>query len=118
MNELKEKMKPFEKVHTLYFGDMGHIIFRLGTANNIELFDIEAYEKRKGYGKKLIKEMILYLKSENLEPYSVFGFTAKDNEVAQNFYKALGFELKEVDNLYKKGAYIFTIKYKDLKKIL
>ena len=113
--ELEDKMEKFTEVNYLFFKESGHLIWKYGTGGNVEIFDIEAYEKGKGIGKKLVKGLVDKLK-EN-PPHSIFGFTAKKNINAQGFYKALGFDLIEIENLYPKGAYIFSMTYKKALKI-
>lgn len=110
--------KPYEKCHILYFKDKGHIIFRLGTKENVELFDMEAYVKRQGIGTFLLKEMCNEIDKMGLNPRCIFGFTAENNDPAQAFYKAIGFKLTELKDLYRIGCHIFILRFNELKKLL
>jgi hypothetical protein len=40
---------------------------------------------------------------------AVYGFTAADNRIAHDFYKALGYQLYEIPNYYGRGhnAFVF-----------
>lgn len=102
-----------------YFEDIllqgkGYIAWRFGTGDNIELLHIKTFHKGQGYGRELFYLMLSKLK-KNPPYYSIFGFTRIPNEEAQAFYGALGFELQQVNGVYKDGgAILFQQSYKKL----
>jgi len=116
LEELKSKMKKFEDAHVIFLAGKGYLIWRYDTGNTVQICDIEVYKKRQGIGRHLLWMMIQEFKDEDVN--GIYGFTAEKNKVAQKFYKAVGFTLSDmIDNLYKRGAYLFTISYKEAKKI-
>ena len=92
----------------------GHIVWRRGTGDNVELLHIASYTLRQGVGRRLISQMVRQL--ENNPPYhTVFGFTLPDNDVAHKFYKALGFTCSLVTGVYKAGqAVVFSQPFTEL----
>lgn len=94
----------------------GYIIWRRGTGDNVELLHLRTYEKGKGTGKELLKDMLLSLKAR--PPYcTVFGFTRVSNE-ARGWYEAMGFELSVVKGVYADGeAIVFSQTYEKLCEI-
>jgi len=117
LEEFKEKyITPFGRLGYI-FDDRGYIVWREGTGNNIELLHIGVFEKRKGYGRQLVKEMLERLE-ENPPYFSVFGFTRTSNKIAHSFYKTLGFNLVPLAGLYKDGsAVMFWQDYEILKNV-
>lgn len=81
----------------------GVICWRNGTGGNVELFNIRTNAIRRGHGRKLFVAMLRTLK-ENPPYYSVFGFTRVSNNRAQEFYRAMGFDLTHVPHVYKDGS--------------
>jgi len=64
-----------------------------GTANSIEIADIVVMSKRRsGIGRKLVSAMLLALDTETV----VWACTRTTNEIAQQFYEALGFDVAGV----------------------
>ena len=92
----------------------GHIAWRWGTGDNVELTHLKASEEGKGYGKSLLRDMLTVLKQN--PPYAtVFGFTRTVNLKAQAFYQDNGFILTRVAGVYDDGgAVVFSARYKDL----
>lgn len=108
--ELVDRFRNIWSIHN----EKGHIVWRRGTGDNVELLHIRVNDQRRGYGNELVKQMILQL--QNDKPYStVFGFTRTNNEVAINFYRKLGFTLSKVDGIYlEQEALVFSQKYDEL----
>jgi len=94
--------------------ELGEIVWRYGTGANVELLEIHAVPRGKGYGRALVYTMLVTLRDD--PPYhSVFGFTRVSNEEARAFYAALGFRLHEVPGVYADGrAVLFEAPYADL----
>lgn len=84
------KYKKFKEMHVIQI-PQGFLAWRYGTADNVEIFDIMISEKRKGYGTQLINMLLEELKEK--QPQLLFGFTKKNNIVAQCFYSSLDFKL-------------------------
>jgi len=107
------KYNKFKEIHLIEI-PQGHLVWKFGTGDNIELFDIEVEEKQKGYGTQLVK-MLLEAVAQ-YHPSSIYGFTAGNNIVAQSFYRALGFESVPLGDLYKNkaGVIFFWQNYKEL----
>lgn len=105
---------PFKDLYYYFNNKKGFIVWRFGTGNNVELLHIKTFKKRQGYGKQLFKEMLYQLL--NKPPYySIFGFTRVDNKEAQLFYKALGFNIQDIDGIYADGkCKLFWASYKEL----
>ena len=94
----------------------GHIIWRRGTGDNVELLDIQVHDpkRREGHGTELFKNMLHNL-IENPPFSDVFGFTRSCNKRALNFYQSLGFKTQYVNGIYKDGsAIIFSQKFESL----
>ena len=107
---------PYESLNHHYEKYKGFIVWRRGTGGNVELLHIKTFEKGKGYGRELFYVMLDRL-IDNLPYYSIFGFTRTSNEEAQRFYGALGFNLQEINGLYKDGkAIMFWQSYESLLK--
>jgi len=113
---LTNKLQPYSRCRYLYNKNEGYIVWRVGTGENVELLHLRTFVKRKGYGRKLVYGMLESLKEK--PPYhSVFGFTRTSNLEAQEFYGALGFNLQEIDGLYRDGqAIMFWKEYSQLVK--
>jgi len=105
--------KKFEEMKVIELPE-GYIAYRLGSGDNLELFDIfvNKDERQKGISKKLVKLMLEAVK-DNPPNFSVFGFTAKDNLTAQAFYQAIGFTLI-LCPLYPLGAFMYVAEYQKL----
>ncbi len=113
----EEYINDFKNINYIFKNDHGFIVWRLGTGKNIELLHIKTFKKRQGIGKKLFIEMLKKLEI-NKPYYSIFGFTRVDNIEAQNFYVALGFNIEQVNGLYKDGkCKLFWQSYKKLKEL-
>jgi ribosomal protein S18 acetylase RimI-like enzyme len=117
LDELEEKLKPYQGCVTRYYPDLGYIVWREGTGNNLELLFIEVL--RTGAGALLIKEMVDELLRAGKEPYhSVFAFTLASNLKALVFYLKLGF--RDIDlgrSIYRDEATVLlTTTWEDLVK--
>jgi len=116
LTELENKMKKFGEMYYIIIPDKGHLVWRYGTGDNVEIFDIEAYKKRQGVGKELFRMLIGEL-GEN-PPHAIFAFVGDDNTDVQKFYKVLGFDIShELDHLYRYGARLVSASYKKVKKL-
>lgn len=81
------------------------LVYREGMEDTIEIFDIVVRSERgKGIGKSMIEEMISL---EN--PFIVYAFTRKTNEIARAFYKAIGFIEIKIPRFYKGDPVIMVI---------
>lgn len=110
-------VNPFQKVHW-YQDETGYIVWRVGTGNNVELLHLNATAHRKGYGRNLVKHVLKQLSSLDTPYHSMFGFTRETNEEAVGFYRAMGFELTPIPNLYREGtAIMFCQSYFKLKEL-
>jgi ribosomal protein S18 acetylase RimI-like enzyme len=107
---------PFCECSYIY-DDRGWIVWRRGTGDNVELLHIRAFKRGQGDGKQLLLAMLNELKSD--PPYhSVFGFTRVGNVEAKAFYGALGFELQDVNGVYRDGeATLFWQAYERLMEL-
>lgn len=83
----------YAKIHLLVI-EQGYLVWRYGTDNNVEIYDIYVQEKRQRLGTELFKKLIDEL-ADNPPKY-IFMFTKKDNIIAQKFYLKLGFEILPV----------------------
>lgn len=79
----------------------GHIAWRLGSGNTVELFSITASQQRKGYGRSLVRQMLCTLKDSGI--HTVYGFTRERLVHAQLFYKSVGFNLIKLPGFYAEG---------------
>lgn len=114
MNISREQLVDrFQNIWSIH-DDHGHIVWRRGTGDNVELLHIRVNTRREGHGTRLIRQMVLCLSAD--KPYStIFGFTRTNNDIAINFYTKLGFTLTKVEGVYAEGeALIFSQKYDDL----
>lgn len=81
------------------------LVYRKGMEDTIEIYDIVVRSERgKGIGKSMVEEMIAL---EN--PYIVYAFTRKTNEIARAFYQALGFTEIKIPRFYKGEPAIMVI---------
>lgn len=107
--QLKDRLKDYKGVEYIY-RDYGFIAWQMGTGENVEIMFIETLVPRKGYGKRLVREMLKEIKSFN----SVYVFRLERNEDAGKFYRSLGFRESLILNLYKENAVLGVVKYTDL----
>lgn len=96
---------PFGDVNYIFSEGRGFIVWRRGSGGNVELLHIKAFERGKGYGHELFREMMEQLACDPPRT-SVFGFTWVGNDEAKAFYGGLGFNLQEVDGIYDDGKAI------------
>ena len=97
MNFIEFREKYIDKFQDLYFifePDVGYIVWRFGTGENVELLHIRAFTTGKGDGPRLIKMMLEKLK-ENPPYFSVFGFLLDENIPMKKVYNKMGFNLVE-----------------------
>lgn len=82
-----------------------YLVYRKGQEHTLEIYDIAVRSERgKGIGRSMVEEMI-----EKENPRIVYAFTRKTNEIAREFYKALGFTELKVMNFYPDGPAIMVI---------
>lgn len=93
----------------------GRIEWQIGTGRNVELTYLRVTEPRKGHGTDLLRAMIGAL-AYTVVPYeTVYGFTRCENVAAQEFYQSQGFQLTDVNGVYRDGiATVFSARYNDL----
>lgn len=109
LTQLKDRLKQYKGVEYIYH-DYGFIAWQLGTGENVEIMFIETLVPRKGYGKRLVREMLKEIKTFN----SVYVFRLERNEDAGHFYRSLGFRESLILNLYKEPAVLGVVTYKEL----
>ena len=94
--------------------DNGFIEWEQGTGGNIEITHIRVYEKRKGTGKQLMRELLK--KAEAFHSFYAFAFSEREDAIS--FYKAVGF--KEIlcgQSVYKSGrTSLMWATYEDIRK--
>ena len=77
--------------------------WRPGSGRSVEIFDIVVNsERRKGHGRKLVEKLL-----QAIEPRTslIFAVTRISNEVAAQFYAAVGFRiLGRLHNFYRDGG--------------
>ncbi len=82
----------------------GYVVWRRGTGDNVELLHLRVTtERRVGYGRSLLCQMLEKL-IDNPPYHTVFGFTRLENQIAIEFYQAMGFETTVVNGVYLDGA--------------
>lgn len=90
-----------------------YIAYRPGSGNTIEIFDIAvSSERRKGVGRRLVKEMLSKLPKDCL----VWAMTRPENTIACTFYSSLGFKvLGLLRGFYSDGdSVVYGLHTKDL----
>ena len=108
---------PFDAVQYLYKPELGFIVWRFGTGENVELLHVRSAEPRQGQGRQLVYRMLDYLRATP-PYYSVFGFTRVSNTRAIQFYESLGFCTQTIQGLYADGqASIFWQDYRELLRL-
>lgn len=112
--DFKSLVENFQGVRFLSYPKRGYIVWRKGTGDNVELLHIYSNERRKGFGTKLIRQMVSQLLKT--PPYhTIFGFTRTGNLEAQSFYTSLGFVMSRVHGVYKDGeAFVFSQPFSQL----
>jgi len=74
-------------------GGSDHLLWRTGSGGTVEIYDIAVMsERRKGVGRGMVAELLRSLPPTTI----VFAITRADNEIAQQFYEALGFRTVNV----------------------
>lgn len=77
--------------------DGGWLDYRIGQDNTAEIYDllVDETKRRSGLGRRLIERLWG-------EGYTcLYGFTRKNNTVAQAFYSAVGFTLRDIPGFYR-----------------
>jgi len=84
--EKKERLKELNEIKNAG----GYLWWRYGTDDNVEIIKlwVDPDCRRMGIATTLIKELISMMKYSDI----IFVYTKEDNEVANNFYKAIGFK--------------------------
>lgn len=99
--EFQDKyLRPFNGLYHFFDPVKGYIVWRVGTGENVEILHIRAFEKRRGYGRELLKKCLLSLK-DNPPYFSLFGFGLGSNNEMAEFYRGLGFNVSIIDGPYK-----------------
>lgn len=118
-DELMERVGPYKTLYRIFDEDVGYIVWRLGTGDNIEVLFIEAKEPGKGYGKELFRRMVRSIESNKRQPYhSVYVYRLGANELARRLYAKLG--CKEINlgqSVYRDDETVIAwITWEDLKR--
>ncbi len=114
----KKYISEFSDIFYIFIDNIGFIVWRIGTGNNIELLHIKSFVKRKGYGSLLLRLMILEL-SKKPPYYSIFGFALYKNKEARFFYKKNGFNVFKCPFPYKTdSSIIFSQSFKKAQKLI
>jgi ribosomal protein S18 acetylase RimI-like enzyme len=83
-------------VEYFYDPEMGYLVWRVSTGENVEMLFVEAATMNRGLGRKLYQRFVKILQGQDKEPYhSVFAFRLGSNEVAKRFYDKM--EWTQVD---------------------
>ena len=109
LEELQPRFSLYKGLEYIYH-DYGYIAWQMSTGENVELVFIEVKEPGKGYGTRLVKEMVDRIKPFN----SVFVFRLASNKPAGRFYRKLGFSDSLVKGLYTTDAVLGVVNYKKL----
>lgn len=111
---LQKYVGPFQELPFIFEEELGYIVWRVGTGENVEILHIRAFSPGIGEGPLLIKKMLEQLKWK--PPYhSVFSFVLDYNERAKRMYTAAGFQENKVVGLYAGGdCALFTAPFRDL----
>ena len=112
IKEIQERLSQYAGAYCLH-KRFGYIVWQVSTGENVEILFISVIAPRKGYGKRLLKEMC-----EEIRPFnSVFVFRRKCNEQAGKFYRTMGFKEMVVKGLYKdEDAVLGVVNYDELVK--
>ena len=92
--------------------------WRRGTGDNVELTNIRVSAPRRGIGRALFVGLLNALCED--PPYrTIYGFALADRPNAVAFYKAMGFNVTRVDDVYEpaSGTCLFVGDYKELCKL-
>lgn len=113
---LDKYVDPYSQTMKWGWSANGFIVWRKSTGLNAELLHLKVFKPGNGAGTTLLKHMLIELKDD--PPYAtVFGFTRTVNTSAQEFYRAMGFDLSPVRGVYDDGdAVVFSARYDDLCK--
>ena len=108
-------------VDYLYDPEVGYIVWRTGTGENLEILFIEAAKPQNGFGTELVRQMVKRMVQElerlGQNPYhSVFAFRLQGNQAAARFYESLGFrEVPLGQSIYRDdGTAIVWTTWRDL----
>lgn len=66
----------------------GHLAWRWGSGQTVEILDIVVTERRVGHGRRLVQMLVDLLAT----PAAVWAFTRKGNGIARDFYRGIGFQ--------------------------
>ena len=79
----------------------GWLVYHRAPAGTAELDDINVYTRRKGWGRRLVEQMLAQIPDVK----TVFCFTRGSNYDAQKFYEALKFiRFCDIDLFYHDGT--------------
>lgn len=91
LEEMQKKLDVYRELSIFYSAETGYIVWREGTGNNLEILFIE------GAGKELCRIMVKEIIRQGKRPYnSVFAFRLGSNEIADKFYRKVGFQCVEL----------------------
>ena len=91
--ELQTRLADYHEICQLYDKDVGYIVWRVATGDNLEMVFIETKEKGKGMGLQLYRWMAETVLGNPRCPkpyHSVYGFQLGSNVAARRFYEKMG----------------------------
>lgn len=88
-------------VNVIDFEGKGYLVYRQGSGNTVEIFEIEVDNeyRRQGVGKTLIKELMCICRQKQVN--LIYAFTRSSNSISQEFYLKLGFARVNVPKFYQ-----------------
>lgn len=99
--ELQERLKMYGEAEYVFLPNLGHIAWHYSTGENIELLFLQA---TLGYGPIMLIRMADVLLKRNEAPYhSIFAFRLGSNDVADRFYKRLGWHQQNLGQSIYRG---------------
>ena len=91
IEELARKLESYAEVSYIWREDLGYIVWRNGTGDNLEFLFIEVVEQGKGKGVELYRLMAKKILEDGKRPYhSIYGFRLTGNTKAGKFYQKMG----------------------------
>lgn len=101
-----------ERYHTIKVGK-SFLEYRLGTGDTCEICDIEVdnLRRRTGVGRYLLETLKGQLQAIAPSTVTVYAFCRTENQIAKEWYSAMGFCVYPVPEFYGKGhnAYCCTL---------
>ncbi len=91
LEQLQSRLQCYRGVEYFYDPEMGYLVWRVSTGENVEMLFVEAITLGQGLGRKLYQRFVKVLQEQGKEPYhSVFAFRLDSNEAAKKFYNKIG----------------------------